>query len=145
MPHLQVTGKPWENRSIQKPKQRPRLHQHPPSCHSDHTHRSGMCLPATLCKLARTLPAAPLGRQGQTYYFSHKGLIIHSSNVDASSQCVEFFTSKFLSYKNAFKWKMLPTRKACGGLLKSGSWSFSFPFPKATCSTLILILILICH
>lgn len=33
----------------------------------------------------------------QTYYFSHKGLIICGSDVDASSQCVEFFTSKFLS------------------------------------------------
>lgn len=44
----------------------------------------------------------------QTYYFSHKGLIICSSYVDASSQCVEFFTSKFLKEK-----KKLSGEKCC--------------------------------
>lgn len=124
---LQITRKSWLNRSIEKGKQKPWLHPNPQSHHSDHTHRSGMCLLVTLYKLERTPPVVPLGRQGQTYYFSHKGLIIHSSNVDASSQCVEFFTSKFLSYKNAFRWKMLLTRKACGGYLNLVLGAFPFP------------------
>lgn len=46
---------------------------------------------------------------GQTYYFSHKGLIIRSSNVDASSQCVGFFTCKFELKKK----KMLSDEKCC--------------------------------
>lgn len=124
---LQVIRKSWLNRAFRNPNKSPR-------CTSTH-HPVTQTTPTGLecvCQLLFAnwkgpLPAAPLGRQGQTYYFSHKGLIIHSSNVDASSQCVEFFTSKFLSYKNAFRWKMLLTRKACGGSLNLGLGAFPFP------------------
>lgn len=56
----------------------------------------------------------------QTHYFSHKGLIMCSSNAEASSQCVEFFTSKFRRKKKAFRWKMPPTGQSMWGLLKPG-------------------------